>query len=93
VTHGEAPTLKSVVQALASQSSAAHTAAVLRPELLDDPVALQGVLAKRSAGLYSLAVLSAITGVPKSTLSRRLQSPGDYQRKPRVNHALRALVH
>ena len=93
ITHQEKPTLKSAVRSLAAQGSATHTAAVLRPELLDDPVALQAILAKRSAGLYSLAVLSAITGVPKSTLSRRLQSPENHQRKPRVNHARRALVH
>lgn len=93
VTHREEPNLRSAVRTLAAQSSATNAAAVLRPDLLENPSALQAVLEKRAGGLYSLAVLSAITGVPKSTLSRRLQPAEKPSPKPRVNHARRALVH
>lgn len=90
ITHQEAPSLQCAVRTLITHGGTAKTARWLRSELLDDPVELHKVLTQRSTKLYSLTTISAITGQPKSTLFRHLQTP---EQKPRVKNARRAPVH
>lgn len=90
VTHQEAPSLQRAVRTLIAHSGSAKPDRWLRLELLDDPVELHNTLTKRAPKLYSLATIAALTGQPKSTLSRHINAP---EKKPRVKNARRALVH
>lgn len=90
VTHREAPSLQFAVRTLVTHGGSAKTSRWLRPELLDDPVALHKALTQRATKLYSLTTISALTGQPKSTLSRHLNMPA---KNPHVKNARRAPVH
>ncbi len=89
ITHREPPSLH-----LAMRTLLAHAGAKpdrwLRPELLDDPLKLHKALTDRSAKLYSLSMISALTGQPKSTLFRHLRTP---EGKPHPPNARRTTVH
>jgi MoxR-like ATPase len=90
ITHRESPSLQLAVRTLVTNAGAAKSNRWLRAELLDNPVELHKALTKRSSTLYSLSVLSALTGQPRSTLSRHLHMPA---KKNRVTHARRTLIH
>lgn len=92
-THREAASLQLAVRLLASQGGNGKTHRWLCPALLEDTHKLHKALTERSHALYSLRILSAITGRPKSTLARQFQTSPQPHPKPRVKHGRRTPVH